>query len=452
MVDRTAPRGYNSAMRPTLKAAAFAAAGFLPLIGVYTIDWLWYVTLVWNIALAATLIHDSRRAKSLAASLNVDRELPDHFSLLTPTTVKIFVQNKSESTVQCNLRDEPPQSFIDEIAIQFVVTLPPNSRLVAMEYTVNPRTKGDHQFGGLFIQVSGPLGLTLQNRKIVASNTVAVYPTLTQIGKYEMLARRGRLLQVGIRSSRDRGGGSEFESLREYVSGDDYRKIDWSATARQSKLITRQYENEKSQNIVLCVDTGRTMLQRIGEEVKLDQVLDAGLMLANVAAEAGDNVGFMSFDAEVRDFVPPTKGKQQLNRILRSSYKLSARIAETDYAAAFEYVTARWRRRTLMVLFTDLIDRETSVHVVKALPVLLRRHRVLCVLVSDPNVHASSNASALTVDDVYQKAIAQQMLFERHQAIVDLRSRGVWVIDCSPDELVAALVNRYLEIKQRNLI
>ena len=259
-------------------------------------------------------------------------------------------------------------------------------------------------------------------------------------------------MQLGIRAAKVRGGGSEFESLREYVPGDEYKKIDWSATARRGKLITRQYEAERSQNIILLLDTGRTMLQPVQKMAKLDFVVNTALMLAYVAAASDDKVGLMAFDAEVRAYLPPAKSKAQVYGILERLYNLDARMVETDYKAAFQSLATRWRRRSLVVLFSDLVDPDSSAQILNAVPMLSDMHRLVCVTVSDPNILAAAKSIPENSAGVYQKAVAQQVLQERRAAITILKRRGVWTIDSPPEELSADLINHYLDLKARSMI
>jgi uncharacterized protein (DUF58 family) len=281
---------------------------------------------------------------------------------------------------------------------------------------------------------------------------VMVYPNLHEIEKFDLLARRGLLQQLGIKNLRLRGGGSEFESLREYVPGDEYRRIDWSATARRNKLISRQYEAERSQNIILAIDTGRTMLQPIQKMSKLDYVINTALMLAYVAVNGDDKVGLFVFDAETRIFIPPAKSKAQSYRIMNALYNVNARMTESDYVAAFDDLATRWRRRSLFVLFTDLVDPDSSAGILNAMSLVERRHRSICVTVSDPNIITSAALDPETEAEVYQKAVAMQTLHERKAAINILKRRGVWSVDSPPSSLSADLINRYMELKARSAI
>ena len=236
------------------------------------------------------------------------------------------------------------------------------------------------------------------------------------------------------------------------MPGDEYKKIDWSATARRGKLISRQYEAERSQNIVLLLDTGRNMLQPVQKMAKLDFVANTALMLAYVAAASDDKVGLMAFDADVRVYLPPAKSKAQVYSILESLYNLDARMVETDYKAAFQNLATRWRRRSLVVLFSDLVDPDSSAQILDAAPMLADMHRLVCVTVSDPNILAAARAMPTDGAAVYQKAVAQQVLQERRAAISILKRRGVWTIDSPPEDLSADLINHYLDLKSRSMI
>jgi uncharacterized protein (DUF58 family) len=175
-------------------------------------------------------------------------------------------------------------------------------------------------------------------------------------------------------------------------------------------------------------------------------------MLAYVAAASDDKIGLMAFDADIRAFLPPAKSKAQVYQILENLYNLEARMVESDYKDAFLNLATRWRRRSLVVLFTDLVDPDSSAQILDAVPIIEGLHRVVCVTVSDPNITQAAKALPETGADVYQKAVAQQVLQERRQAITVLKRRGVWTIDSPPEDLSADLINHYLDLKSRSLI
>jgi len=439
-------------MRLTYRFIALLALGVLPLLFVGMAPWLLSAVLLYNALLAACAVADFLASPRPEGALILERIVDEKLSLGAANPVTIEARNSSGQELKVTVRDLPPSPFALDVPAESTLRLPPDPRPIRFLYHVTPPAKGDFTFGDLYLQYPGKLGLIRRQGMVPAKRSVKVYPNLVETAKYELLARRGRLMQLGIRTAKMRGGGSEFESLRDYVPGDEYKKIDWSATARRGKLITRQYEAERSQNILLLLDTGRTMLQPVQKMAKLDFVVNTALMLAYVAASSDDKVGLMAFDAEVRAYLPPAKSKAQVYRILESLYNLEARMVESDYKAAFQNLATRWRRRSLVVLFTDLVDPDSSAQILDAVPMLSEMHRLVCVTVSDPNILAAAKSLPENSAGVYQKAVAQQVLQERRAAISILKRRGVWTVDSPPEELSADLVNHYLDLKARSLI
>ena len=439
-------------MRLTSRFVLLIALGAVPLLLVGIAPWILTLVLIYNALLAACTLADFLAAPKPEAALTLTRTVDDKLSLGAANRVAVEARNRCSMALKVRVRDLPPSTFDLDSPVERLLTLPPDPRPVRFTYHVTPPAKGDFSFGDLYFQYPGRLGLICRQGMSAAARTVKVYPNLVETAKYELLARRGRLMQLGIRTAKVRGGGSEFESLREYVPGDEYKKIDWSATARRGKLISRQYEAERSQNIVLLLDTGRNMLQAVQKMAKLDYVVNTALMLAYVAAAGDDKVGLMAFDAEVRVYLPPAKSKAQVYGILESLYNLDARMVETDYKAAFQNLATRWRRRSLIVLFSDLVDPDSSAQILDAVPMLADSHRVVCVTVSDPNILAAAQSIPEDSAGVYQKAVAVQVLQERRAAISVLKRRGVWTIDSPPEALSADLINHYLDLKARSLI
>ena len=439
-------------MRLTYRLAALVALGALPLLLTGTLPWLLPAVLVYDFLLAACALADLLATPKPEDTLTIERRVDDKLSLGAANAVTVEARSRAGRPLRVTVRDDPPYTFGLTKPAEATFTLLPGNRAMQYGYALTPPAKGDFKFGDFYAQYPGPLGLVMRMGRIPAAQPVKVYPNLLETAKYELLARRGRLQQLGIRAARLRGGGSNFESLRDYVRGDEYKKIDWNATARRSKLITRQYEVERSQNIVILLDTGRTMLQPVQTMAKLDFVVNTALMLAYVAAASDDKVGLLAFDAETRFYLPPAKSKSQVYRLLEGLYNLDARMVEADYRAAFQDLATRWRRRSLVVIFTDLVDPDSSAEILDAVPMLADIHRVVCVTVSDPSILAAAKAVPTDAAAVYQKAVAQQVLQERRQAISVLKRRGVWTVDSPPEELSADLINHYLDLKSRSLI
>lgn len=446
-------------MRFTKLLAALFALGAIPFLFSGYVHWLLPATLGYDGLLIALVIADLLLTPQPGAIWEIGRVVDEKLALGTSNKVLVTVRyiGKSQAGVPRRIqrivvRDTPPLAFTVEGETTARLAVSGRDRDAAFSYYVTPPAKGDFSFGDIYVYQPGLIGLIGRVGVMPARLNIKVFPNLHETEKYDLLVRRGRLMQVGIRNIKQRGGGSEFESLREYVPGDEYRKIDWSATARRGKLITRQYEAERSQNILIVIDSGRNMLQPIQKMAKLDYVINTALMLAYVAASSDDKVGLAVFDAEMRTFLPPAKSKSQVYQILNALYNVSAQMVESAYREAFTQIAARWRRRSLVVLFTDLVDPDSSAEIINDLAILEDLHRVVCVTVSDPNITEASRGIPETSADVYKKSVAIQVLQERRQAISSLKRRGIWTIDSPPETLSADLINHYLELKARSSI
>jgi uncharacterized protein (DUF58 family) len=428
--------------------AAFGALVMLP--GAWN-GRLLAVGAVYNVALAAAVGIDYallRRRGSFPVA--VTRECHDVLSLGTGNVVSVSVRNTGSARVRIAVKDLPPPGLPHD-SRPFSVTLEPGRGAVS-RYSVIPTGKGDYEFGDIAVRTWSPLGLLMSQHLAPASRRVRVYPDVKAVSRYDLLARRGRLAEAGIRAARYRGRGTEFESLRAYMPDDDSRQIDWKATARRHQLISAQFQAERSQNVFLVLDAGRMMAGRVGPMTKLDHAINAALMCAYVAAEMGDRVGLLAFAARVRAYIPARRGRRQVFHLLEDLYRLEPELVEPDYDAAFHYLALRQRRRSLVIVFTDLVDRDSSATLLEHIGALHPHHLVLCVTLADAEVLALARAVPNQAEDVYQKAVALQVLADREAALTYLRRRGVHVVDAPADGLTAAAINRYLELKSRSLV
>ena len=380
-------------------------------------------------------------------SFELSREVEPQVSLGAENAVRVLLRNPHSWAWRVTVHDEPPASFPHDFTDSTFV-LPAEQRR-ALTYHILPRKRGDFQFGDLWLRIEGKLGLVNRQRKFPSAQPIKVYPNLLEAAKFTLMARKGRLQHVGIRAARLNGAGSNFESLREYTPDDEYRRIDWKATARRGKLISRQYEVERSQNVIIAIDVGRTMMAEIDGIAKMDYAVNAALLLAYVATLTDDKVGLLVFADGVQTWMPPQKGRAQVYRILDALYNAEARRSESDYHRAFGYLATRWRKRSLVVCFTDLWDPDSSRQTIQELSFLQPRHLVACVSLLDTKVLRRVDAPLNTPGDVYEQGVALQMLDDRARALGELQRRGVLVVDTSADKLSAALVNRYLEVKER---
>lgn len=287
----------------------------------------------------------------------------------------------------------------------------------------------------------------LRTIPVPAPAEVRVYPDVRQIRQYDMLARQNRTAQVGLRRVRQVGLGSEFERLRDYVPNDELRRVDWKATARRGALMTREYDVERTQTVVLALDLGRTMASRLEAMSKADYAVNACVLLSYVAALADDHVGLYAFAEQPLRYLQPGKGRPQVFNLLEALYPLHAVPREANYRLAFTYLAARLRKRALIILFTDLIDPDSSRRLIESISVLSRRHRVLCVAFSDYELAEVVEAAPEQSDDLYRQAVAASMLDDRRRALAELAHRGILTVDAGPSGLTVAAINKYLELK-----
>jgi uncharacterized protein (DUF58 family) len=338
-------------------------------------------------------------------------------------------------------------------ALPLTAELPPRGR-AELRYHVQPSRRGAFALGDHHVRYASPLGLWIRQIRIAARLPVKVYPDVQAVRVFELLARQEREQSI-FRTSRKRGGESEFERLREYRRGDEFRSIDWKGTARRQKLISREYQLESNQSLMFLLDAGRLMTAETAGISLFDHALNATLMLAHVAARSGDQVGLLAFADAVRSFAPLAGGPRAAQRIIQAGYDLYPELVETSYTAAFGTLSVRVRKRTLVVVFTQVVDEVSAGELLRQMRGVLPRHLPLCVLFRDADIdrildpHAASGASDL---DLYVKGAAAELVSFRDRLIRDLKKHGALVLDVGTSELTPALINRYLEIKARHLL
>ena len=319
--------------------------------------------------------------------------------------------------------------------------------------TITGKVRGSFQLGPVALTIPGPWGLAKRSILYNPADTITVVPSIVGAGRYRLLAAQHRLRTVGQRVIRRRGGGTSFANLRDYVPGDDPRHIDWKATARRHRLISREFTVEQGQTVMIAMDCGRMMTQLAGDRPRFEYALASALTLADIALSTGDRVGLIAFDSTVRSYLAPTRVPGTIAAIRDALTSVTATMTEPDYAAAFRTLTERNRRRSLIVLFTDVIDVRSSRAVIALSARSSERHLPLVVaLRNEQLVAASIPSSGATDEQTYESAAAEELISAREDALQTMRQIGVAVIDTAPAGMTAALVNRYLEIKDRSVL
>ncbi|MCH8274323.1 MAG: DUF58 domain-containing protein [Armatimonadetes bacterium] len=379
------------------------------------------------------------------SQVRLERRFDRVMSVRVPNLVRLRVTNDGDAPIRFRLRDEPPEEF-EADRQEFDLRLEPGESR-DLRYHVTPRDRGDFFFRDSFIRAPAPLGLVSRQSRLPTREIVRVYPNLLAVREFDLLKQRGHLRQIGIRRSRLKGVGTDFESLREYTAGDDFRKIEWKATARRGRLMVKEFEAERNQPVILVIDHGRLMMAEVGPAEKLDLVLDAALLLSNAAATAHDQVGLLVYADKVERWIAPKRGRMQVGAIIEALHALRAQPIEPDSKGAFGYLAARWKRRGLMVVFTEIEDPDAARGMLAVLGPLARRHLCLVVTVSDPHLRSQLAADIETPSGPFLRTAAALYQREREAAHRLLNQQGVRTLDAEPEELGAALVNYYLRIK-----
>jgi uncharacterized protein (DUF58 family) len=407
------------------------------------------LAIAYNLAIIAAAYATGRIGPS-ASNLKLTRAFDPVLSVRAANKIVLSLTNESLDHMRGTLRDEPPPQFLASNR-EFSLDLAPE-REVLIEYTLTPDERGSESFRGTYVRLACPLGLVEKQARLETEQPIRVYPNILALREFDLLKQKGRLREIGIRRSRMRGLGTEFESLREYAEGDDYRKIDWKASARHAKLVVRQFEQERNQAVVIVIDIGRHMLAEVNGVRKLDHALDACLMLTNAAAAAGDFVGLLVYSDVVRRYIPPKKGRNQIGMIIEALHDLVAEPIESDPAAAFAFLASRWKRRSLVVTFTDLEDPDRARSLTSALGPQARRHLLLLARVSDPKLKEALNPPMEEVTDMYLSAAAGLLVADRRAATSVLTAANIRNLEAEPQELAAALVSYYFDVKERSLL
>ena len=380
----------------------------------------------------------------------VSRRHDTKLSLGADNPIHLSVRNRSRRPTTFWLRDEPPDAF--KIKTRILTAVIPGRDIWQGAYRVRPLRRGDYQFGNLNLRWCGPLELVVRQGCLEAGEPVKVYPNLLDVRRYDLLLQRNRLQELGLRHARMFGEGTEFERLREYLPDDEFRRINWKATARRRRPVTIEYQTERSQNVIAVLDTGRMMQSPVAQIAKLDYVVNAVLLLAYVATGKGDKFGLMTFADTVEQFVTPRQGRGQFYRMLELLYAVEAQPVEPNYRRSLSYLALKQRKRALIIIFTDLSGGLGMQTLVSHTSVLTRRSLLLVVTISDPDIHTASRQRPHDSLSVYQRAAATQLLDERRVALDSLRRQGVLTLDAPANQLSLAVINRYLELKGRMLL
>ncbi|WP_418869138.1 DUF58 domain-containing protein [Segatella hominis] len=378
------------------------------------------------------------------------RTLSERFSNGDDNEVNIRVESIYSFPVRLEIIDEIPPVFQRrDVLFRLKLAMEEGKNI---RYKLRPTERGVYSFGHVRVFASTPIGLVQRRFTLCQPCDVKVYPSYLMLTRYELLAMSNNLAEMGIKKIRKVGNHTEFEQIKDYVSGDDFRLINWRATARTSRLMVNVYQDERSQQVFNIIDKGRVMQQAFRGMTYLDYAINASLVLSYIAMRKEDKAGVVTFSDHFEDFVPASRRTGHMQNILEMLYRQQTRFAESDYSALVAEVNQHITKRSLLILYTNFANR---ISMERQLPYLLqlnRRHRLLVVFFEDHEVKDYLATRSESDEEYYRHVVAEQFAYEQRLIVSSLKQRGILALLTTPEALSVDVLNKYLEIKTRELL
>ena len=400
---------------------------------------------LYNLVIAGLTLADVSKIKT--NEVEVRRFPLERLSVGRDNLIRLGIKSANhKASVQ--IKDFYPQQF-SVSTDTLKITLQPNTT-EELTYTLNPDSRGEYEWGDIQVRQLGSWGLAWRDWKIPAKEKVSIYPDLINL---RSLSIRLSLENTGaMRQARRLGQGTEFAELREYRTGDDIRLIDWKATARRSRPVVRVLEPEQEQTLFILLDRGRLMTARVQGLKRFDWGINATLSLALAGLSRGDKVGVAVFDRDIKTWIPPERGNHHLAKLIDGLTPLQPVLLEPDYLGAVTKVVTKQTRRALVVVITDIVDATASLELLTAMARLTPRYLPFCVTLRDPIIDIISHSSTNNTTETYSRAVALDLLAQRQVAFAKLKQKGVLVLDAPANQISTELVDRYVQMKARNLL
>jgi uncharacterized protein (DUF58 family) len=428
---------------------ALGGLAFLFLLA-YLLPWLFVPAELMAYLLIIACIGDTIYLFLKRNQVNAERSCAEKFSNGDENAVKLVVESSFQVPVMANVIDELPAQFQlrDQHFEADLLPLQP----VVFNYELRPVKRGAYDFGLINVFVETKLGLARRRFQLGQAQEVAVYPSYVQMRKYELLAISNQLNEFGVKKIRRIGNNMEFEQIKNYVSGDDYRKVNWKATARRNQLMVNQYQEEKSQHVYSVIDKGRMMQQPFEGLSLLDYAINASLAISNIALRKGDKAGVVTFQQKVNSFLPSSSRNMQLNLILEHLYKQKTAYKESDYGKLYATLRRKVSQRSLILLYTNFESLSSMHRQLASLQKIAKQHLLVCIFFENTEVDALIHSKANDVEEVYTKGIAEQLVYEKKVIVKELKAHGIQAVLTRSQDLTVNTINKYLELKSRGLI
>ena len=427
------------------------ASGLVPLSVSWQIPFLRTAVIGFDIALIVLAVVDYFISRKLPEGVSARREFDRRFAIGDPTEVRVEISNSSGRELRMSLKDEYPAEMRLEGKREAEMFLDAHET-AEFSYSLTPPRRGRYGFGKTAVRFKSKLGLVWYQSDLGESQTVKVYPNMRRAREIELRALGARSFLAIQRRAVRRGEGREFESMRDYVRGDELRHISWTATARRNRLTTRQYQIERDQTVMIALDGGRLMTGRVGDESKFDTAIHASLALMSACARAGDNCGLAVFGRRVKKYLPPKRGPEQMDAVLESLHDMEPELIEPSYARAFQFIASNSKKRAFVVILTDLVDKESSKELINSLKLLRPRHLPLVVTIGDRDLNMTVSKVPADIKEVFTQSAAEEIIHQREQALRLVETLGGLALDVTTTTLGPRLLETYLRVKERGLL
>lgn len=384
------------------------------------------------------------------STIKAQRRIPSRLSNGDDNEVKLYVTGNYPVTIFLTLYEELPFQFQNR-DFRSDFSLSPHAEKEII-YHLTPLERGNYQFGNTIVYISSFIGLVKRRFICNTAADIPVYPSFVQMKKYEFLAINNRMEEAGIIKVRKKGVHSEFDQLREYVIGDDYRSMNWKATARKGSLIVNQYQDEKAKDIYFVIDKGRTMKMPFEGLSLLDYAINASLVMSNIALMKQDKVGIITYQTEIDSFIASDRKSGQLNTIMEVLYNQQTSYKESNSEMLYLTLKKKVHQRSLIILFSNYESVVSVRRFIPPLRNLSRQHLVLMIVFENTEVKQLINYDKNELGDFYQQVIAEKFIFEKKLIVKELQRNGVHAILTSPQNLTVKLINKYLEFKAQEMI
>ena len=406
-----------------------------------------YALLAWDAFVVGAWLSDLAQLPK-PPQLSIRRTWRSPAALSVPSNLDLTLINSSSKIVRATLADTLPAQLMNAPPT-LAITIGARSE-ATVTYRICPAQRGDANLGDCYVRYQSVLRIAERWARASIAQTVRIYPNLEDAKRQSIYMLRSRQIAMEKRHSRVRGIGREFESLREYQQGDEYRDICWTAAGRRGKLVTRVYQIERSQTVWIVIDSGRLMRARVGDLSKLDQAVNSALSLAQVALYSGDRVGLVAYGRTIRHQLPAAKGSTHLRQVIEQLSMVREEVSEADHLHMAGRLLTDQKRRSLIVWLTDLAETAMTPEVIEAASMMMPKHLVLFVVIGQPDLAELAAKTPQNETEMYQVAAAQEMVHRREMLLARLRERGALALEVNSGAISPALVNSYLHIKERN--